>query len=56
MRFRNLLVYRLGPDWNITAAALEKTLAGRALQPATVLTWKATAGYRRGRRARFYTL
>ena len=33
MRFKNLLVYRLGPDWKIDAAALEKTLAGRALQP-----------------------
>jgi recombination associated protein RdgC len=35
MRFKNLLVYRLGPDWNIGAAALEKILAGRALQPCT---------------------
>ena len=33
MRFKNLLVYRLGPQWNVEPRILEKLLAGRALQP-----------------------
>ncbi len=33
MRFKNLLVYRLGPHWNVEPRILEKLLAGRALQP-----------------------
>ena len=33
MRFKNLLVYRLDPKWNLESRALEKLLAGRALQP-----------------------
>ena len=33
MRFKNLLVYRLDPKWDVEARNLEKILAGRALQP-----------------------
>jgi recombination associated protein RdgC len=33
MRFKNLLVYRLGSQWNVEPRILEKILAGRALQP-----------------------
>ncbi len=33
MRFKNLLVYRLGAEWKVEPRALENILAGRALQP-----------------------
>ena len=33
MRFKNLLVYRLDPQWRVEPGNLEKVLAGRALQP-----------------------
>ena len=33
MRFKNLLVYRLGAEWKVESRVLENILAGRALQP-----------------------
>lgn len=33
MRFKNLLVYRLGAEWKVEPRVLENILAGRALQP-----------------------
>lgn len=33
MRFKNLLVYRLGPQWKVEPRNFENILAGRALQP-----------------------
>jgi recombination associated protein RdgC len=33
MRFKNLLVYRLGTEWKVEPRVLENILAGRALQP-----------------------
>ena len=33
MRFKNLLVYRLGSEWKVEPRLLENILAGRALQP-----------------------
>lgn len=33
MQFKNLLVYRLDPQWQVEPRLLEKILAGRALQP-----------------------